>query len=83
MDLYELNKLIQSLDKNKDRELIEFYNYKKVGLIDKIKYDLNKYHPNIISWYKEVNPSLGDLMYELDYNNIDLSVDDFTDIIKL
>jgi hypothetical protein len=31
----------------------------------------------MINWYKEVNPSLGDLMYELDYLKIDLSVDDF------
>ena len=31
----------------------------------------------MINWYEEVNPSLGDLMYELDYSKIDLSVDDF------
>ncbi len=37
----------------------------------------------MINWYKEVNPSLGDLMYELDYLKIDLSVDDFKMIMDI
>ena len=77
MNLYELDKLINTFDKDKDKEIIEFYLKKRVDLIKQIKTSLQKHHKNMINWYKEVNPSLGDLMCELDYLKIDLSVDDF------
>ena len=77
MNLYEIDKLINTLDEDKDKEIIEFYLKKRIELIKQIKTSLQKHHKNMINWYKEVDPSLGDLMHELDYLKIDLSVDDF------
>ena len=41
MNLYELQELINSLDKEKDKELIKFYNKKKEELIYKVSTVIN------------------------------------------
>lgn len=83
MNLYELDELIKTFDVKKDKETIDFYKSKRVELIKKIKTNLFKHHKSLIDWIDETKPSLGDIMYELDYLKIDLSLDDFLDITDL
>ena len=40
MNLYELDKLINTFDEDKDKEIIEFYLKKRVDLIKQIKTSL-------------------------------------------
>ena len=37
---------------------------------------------NLLDWYEETNPSLGDLESELDYHNIDLTTEKFLKIFE-
>ena len=37
---------------------------------------------NLLDWYEETNPSLGDLENELDYHNIDLTAEKFLKIFE-
>lgn len=36
----------------------------------------------IIDWYLETKPTLGDLEYELQFNNIGLSINEFLNLIE-